>query len=44
MPGASCTEDGLHGDGWSLVRGVGVRTGGVVGEAVVSGLSAALAG
>lgn len=44
MPGASYIEDGLRGDGWSLVREVGVRIGGVVGEAVVSGLSVALAG
>lgn len=42
--GASCTEDGWRGDGWSLGAGAGVRTGGVAGEGLLSGLSAALAG
>lgn len=42
--GASYKWDGWRGDGWSLGRGVAVRTGEAVGEAEVNGISAALAG
>ena len=42
--GASDREDGWRGDGWSLEKGVGVRIGEVVGEEVVIGLFAVLAG
>lgn len=42
--GASCTEDGWRGEGWSLKRGVVVMIGATVGEEGVTGLSAVLAG